>query len=450
MQKIILIIAALLVSLHIYSQSPSWHTLPGAPNTDTMSPRRFDDIYFINSFTGWVIKGDRYYVPNDTGAVYRTTNGGTNWQMVNNQIRNYLRSAGFFNENIGIIGAIGDSLHTLYRTTDGGFTWADIMPSIQGTAPSGICGISIVNSNIAYACGRYYCPANVIKTTNAGLNWISIPVDTSLVRSLVDCHFWSSDSGFVVGGYAPNNLYSTGKSVILFTSNGGASWIRVYQSARTNEWCWKIQFVNRLLGFTSIERFSVPTFILKTTNGGMNWTEISLPNNITNLEGIGFVNEQTGWVGGWGVSFFNEPSYKTTNGGANWSLAGWGVNMNRIRFISDTLAYAVGKTVYKYTREPIGIQQISTEIPEAFTLHQNYPNPFNPTTKIKFEIPKSSFVTIKIYNALGKEITTLANENLNAGIYSVSWDASAYSSGIYFYKIITNEYSESKKMVLIK
>ncbi|NOS85278.1 MAG: T9SS type A sorting domain-containing protein [Ignavibacteria bacterium] len=450
MFKIIFLIVSLsLTTQQVFSQSPSWHTLPGAPNTDTMAPLRFDDIYFINSFTGWVIKGDRYYVTNDTGAVYRTTNGGTNWQMVNNQIVNYLRSTGFFNENIGIIGAIGDSLHTLYRTTDGGFTWADIMPNIQGIAPKGICGISIVNSSTAYACGRYYCPANVIKTTNAGLNWISIPVDTSMVRSLVDCHFWSDDSGFVVGGYAPNNLYGTGKSVILFTSNGGTSWVRVYQSARVNEWCWKIQFVNRLLGFTSIERFGTPTFILKTTNGGMNWIEISLPGNITNLEGIGFVNEQTGWVGGWGYTYY-EPSYKTTNGGANWSLAGWGINMNRIRFISDTLAYAVGTTVYKYTREPIGIHQISTEIPKEFILHQNYPNPFNPVTKIEFEVQKSSFVTIKVYDVLGKEITTVANENLTAGIYSVIWDAYNFPSGIYFYKIIASEFTESKKMILIK
>ncbi|MBL8017452.1 MAG: hypothetical protein JNK43_09295, partial [Ignavibacteria bacterium] len=284
-----------------------------------MSPKRFDDIYFINAQTGWIIKGDRYYVTNDTSAIYRTTDGGRNWYMTNNNTINYFRSVGFFNANTGIIGAIGDSLHVLYRTTDGGFTWNDVMSNIQGPAPKGICGISVINQNTAFACGRYYCPANIIKTTNAGLNWISIPLDTSLARSLVDCHFWSADSGFVVGGYSPSNQYYSGKSVILFTSNGGTSWVRVYQSSRTEEWCWKIQFVNRQLGFSSIERYSTPTNILKTTNGGMNWAEISLPGNITNLEGIGFVNAQTGWVGGWGYTY-NEPSYETTNGGLNWHL----------------------------------------------------------------------------------------------------------------------------------
>lgn len=449
MLKILFLFFAFFLTIQPNAQTSSWYVLPGAPNLDTLSPKRFDDIYFINSQTGWVIKGDRYYVNNDTGSVYRTTNGGNNWVVVNNQIRNYLRCTGFFNENIGIIGAIGDTLHTLYRTTDGGFTWADIMPSIQGTAPGGICGISIVNSNIAYACGRYYCPANVIKTTNAGLNWISLPVDTSLVRLLVDCHFWSADSGFVVGGYSTNNTNSLSRSVILFTSNGGANWVRVYQSSRINEWCWKIQFVNRQLGFTSIERYTYPTFILKTTNGGMNWLEISLPNNITNLEAIGFVNEQTGWVGGWGQSY-NEPNYETTNGGISWHLAGWGKNMNRIRFLSDTLAFAVGTTVYKFTSEPIGIQQISAGIPSQYELFQNYPNPFNPVTQISFDLAEDGFISLKVYNVLGAEVTTLINKNIKAGSYSTVFEAALFSSGVYFYQLNAGGKSFTKKMVIIK
>ena len=449
MSKFIFTAIILVFSTYLFAQTSSWHVLPNAPDLDTLSPKRFDDTYFLNSQTGWIIKGDRYYVLNDTGSVYKTTNGGNNWVLANNQIRNYLRSTGFFNENIGIIGAIGDTTQPLYRTTDGGFTWTSIVNSIQGTVPKGICGISIVNSNIAYASGRYYFPPSVIKTTNAGLNWISLSIDTSQVRLLIDCHFWSADSGFVVGGYTPNNQNSFAKAVILFTSNGGANWIKVHQTSRTGEWCWKIQFVNRQLGFTSIERYTAPTFILKTTNGGMNWTEISLPNNITNLEGIGFVNEQTGWVGGWGQSY-NEPNYETTNGGLNWHLAGWGKNMNRIRFISDTLAFAVGTTVYKYTSEPIGIQQISTEVAARFDLHQNYPNPFNPTTKISFSLPVSSYTTLKIFDILGKEIKTLVEQNLGPGNYSVIWNSDANPGGIYFYKMITGYYSESKKMVLIK
>ncbi len=107
----------------------------------------------------------------------------------------------------------------------------------------------------------------------------------------------------------------------------------------------------------------------------------------------------------------------------------------------------------------IGIIPISTQIPEKFSLSQNYPNPFNPTTKIKFSIPllllggvsrSDGVVSLKIYNALGQEVATLVNEKLNPGTYEVSWDASNYPSGVYFYKLETGNYSETKKMVLLK
>jgi photosystem II stability/assembly factor-like uncharacterized protein len=424
----------LLMHASIFSQV--WSQLPLSDTADG----RYEDMYFVNENTGIIISY--------SGRINKTTNGGINWFTVHDDLNSGLRSTGFFDTATGIVGTL-DSNNVLFRTTNGGLNFINITANIQGTIPKGICGISIVNQSTAYACGRYNCPANVLKTTNAGLNWISLPVDTSLVRSLVDCYFWSADSGFVVGGYAANNIFDQGRSVILRTVNGGMNWTQVYRSTRSSEWCWKIQFVNRQLGFSSIEKYNAPTFILKTTNVGINWIEIALPSNITNLEGIGFLNEQTGWVGGWG-SNFNMPCYRTTNGGINWHLAGWGKNVNRFRFLNDTTAYSVGKSVYKYDHTTIGIQQISTETPKAFTIHQSYPNPFNPSTKIKFEIPKSSFVTIKLYNALGKEITTLANENLSAGIYSVNWDASAYPSGIYFYKIISGNFSGSKKMILIK
>ena len=98
----------------------------------------------------------------------------------------------------------------------------------------------------------------------------------------------------------------------------------------------------------------------------------------------------------------------------------------------------------------VSIQPVSNQIPALFKLNQNYPNPFNPSTEISFDIPKSSFVKLIIYDAAGREIELLANEDLKAGSYSVNWDASSYSSGVYFYKLIAGEFSETKKMVLIK
>ena len=93
------------------------------------------------------------------------------------------------------------------------------------------------------------------------------------------------------------------------------------------------------------------------------------------------------------------------------------------------------------------------QMASSFYLYQNYPNPFNPTTIIKFDIPLlvgEGVVKLTIYDILGREAATLVNERLQSGIYEIEWDASDYSSGIYFYKIIAGDYSETKRMVLIK
>ena len=98
----------------------------------------------------------------------------------------------------------------------------------------------------------------------------------------------------------------------------------------------------------------------------------------------------------------------------------------------------------------IGIKTISTEIPERFSLSQNYPNPFNPSTKIRYDLPKNGFVKLVVFDELGHEIVTLVNEKETAGTYEVTFNASHYSSGVYFYKLNTDNISETKKMLLIK
>ncbi|HWA07323.1 MAG TPA: T9SS type A sorting domain-containing protein, partial [Ignavibacteria bacterium] len=105
---------------------------------------------------------------------------------------------------------------------------------------------------------------------------------------------------------------------------------------------------------------------------------------------------------------------------------------------------------------PIGIEPISTEIPTKFELFQNYPNPFNPTSKLRFTIPLLSGVSegrgvlLKIYDVLGKEIAVLVNQNLKPGIYEIDWNAENIPSGVYFYSLITNEFTQTKRMVVLK
>ncbi len=106
-------------------------------------------------------------------------------------------------------------------------------------------------------------------------------------------------------------------------------------------------------------------------------------------------------------------------------------------------------TTVKYS-QPFGIQVISTEIPNTYSLSQNYPNPFNPSTFIKFDVSKSSFVSLVVFDVLGREVAVLVNEDLNPGTYEADWNASSYPSGVYFYTLRTEGFTETKRMVLVK
>ena len=128
------------------------------------------------------------------------------------------------------------------------------------------------------------------------------------------------------------------------------------------------------------------------------------------------------------------------------------MKMYKIQLIEQQLNNhgIISKMKIVYNMPVLGIEPVSNEIPEKFSLEQNYPNPFNPVTNIVFEIPKSSFVNLKVYDALGREIETLVSQQMQAGKYNADWNAENYPSGVYFYRLVTDNFSESNKMVLVK
>jgi hypothetical protein len=113
---------------------------------------------------------------------------------------------------------------------------------------------------------------------------------------------------------------------------------------------------------------------------------------------------------------------------------------------------ALSDTMFFVSEDPVtvGIDPVNAEIPDRFSLFQNYPNPFNPMTKLKFQMPDKGFVKLTVFDVLGKEIETLVNEELHAGIYEYEWNALTLPSGIYLYKLTADKFTETKKMVLIK
>ena len=99
---------------------------------------------------------------------------------------------------------------------------------------------------------------------------------------------------------------------------------------------------------------------------------------------------------------------------------------------------------------PVGVEENETGHPTEYALYQNYPNPFNPTTTIKYQIPELSFITLKVYDVLGNEVSTLVNEEKPIGDYELEFDATNLPSGIYFYRLQTGSFVETKKMLLMK
>lgn len=156
----------------------------------------------------------------------------------------------------------------------------------------------------------------------------------------------------------------------------------------------------------------------------------------------------------------------TFNAGSHW-LGSLRFNVNntsacyRMSFMTNSsvfngstpLSYGTGWTFTSYDtclNLPSGINNITTEIPKEYNLGQNYPNPFNPVTMIKFALPKASFVTLKVYDMIGREVANLVDGQKSAGTYIVDFDASYLTSGVYFYKLEANGYSEVKRMVVLK
>jgi len=431
----------------------TWQALPGAPVS-----YRFDDFYFINPDTGWAINPNYSYETLPVyGRVFRTYNGGQTWAQLKDSSLSYYRSIGFADALTGWIGNLADTsiqyndTVPMYQTNDGGVTWTPA--NLPNPHPAGICGISVVTDSIVFAYGRYMSPAGYVKTMDKGASWVFTSLD-SLAFGLIDGHFFNKDTGFITAMGVDN------KAAILYTNNGGASWRYAYHSTRIDsDRVWKIYFPTRNTGYASIEfggsyfkDKGFNTWFLKTIDGGNTWTEKPFFANYDE-EGIGFVNDSVGWLGGWGV----RGTYKTTDGGNTWyddesfglstppytnGIAGFA--MNRFRSFGDTLMYASGNTIYK-------LKPVFTGIKDVYDVNQsisNYPNPFEDQTTIIYNLTESTKnIVLEVNNVLGQRIFY---KNLGAqkkGINQIIFNEKL-PAGIYFYTISNDTFNVTKKMIV--
>ncbi len=422
------------------------------------------------------------YRSNDFGETYYSCNGG----YVTSQF--YAGFVNSYQDSIWCLGGMQDNRSAFYQGT---VAW---YKTFHG---DGLwCGVNSQNDNICYT---EYTYGSLYKSTNRGVNITSISIPPPGAGNENNYCFAAP---YIVCRSNPNVLYIAGINV--YRSNvGGGSWsslgalpskaISMDGSATSTDTVYigtvpvssgPVAAIYRTINgstFQDVSSGQIPnryptdihvnpnnskevyiTFggfgsghIYKTINGGTNWTNISgnLPDIPHQSVCIDPQYPQNVYVGNdLGV-------YVTTNGGANWY--GFTTGMPYALVFDLTIVYpnrhiratTHGNGIYERSllQNPVGLISGNNEIPKEFKLSQNYPNPFNPSTNIKFSVPKESNVQLRIYDISGREILTLVNEKLKAGNYSLKWNASSYSSGVYFYRITTDAgFSETRKMILVK
>ena len=146
------------------------------------------------------------------------------------------------------------------------------------------------------------------------------------------------------------------------------------------------------------------------------------------------------------ASFSHTRVYDVTAGSHDF----YAVAQNYVEMDGSGIASIYASLTVEFFPEIINDVQSSIELPGKYSLEQNYPNPFNPSTTIKYQIPQLSFVTLKVYDVLGNEKTTLVNEEIPVGNYEIKFDAIGLPSGVYFYQLKAGDFTSMKKMILLK
>ncbi len=324
------LLIALACGLEPAAAAPQWQSLPGAPVSV-----RMDDLCFISPDTGWVCTGE--------GRIYHTTDAGASWELQHDDPNLYFRCIRFADSQRGWAGTLNTEA-LMFQTVNGGEDWTPIT-NLPEPRPSAICGMSVPASHLIYAVGSYFGPARVLKSSDGGTTWAAMDL-APLASTLIDVQFRSPLEGFAVGSIG--TFPYENRAVVMHTGDGGANWDRRFLGDRDGEWGWKISFPTPSVGYVSLERENPPMFFLKTTDAGSNWTELPFVDH--NEQGIGFVTPEIGWIGGAG-----NPTFGTTDGGANWTLTPWGYYLNRFQFLSTSLGYGSGITVYKYSDDRVSV-----------------------------------------------------------------------------------------------
>jgi len=386
---------------------------------------------FTDTLNGWAAGED--------GVIIHTSDGGYNWKIQNNPVNYYIHDIYFINKRIGW--AVSNEFlnvgSTLLKTTNGGNNWyAEAFPDSTVFLKT-IYFLDSLKGFVSGFGGKFY------RTTNAGASWTVMKTDSSTFAyfPVVKIRFLTQDTGFACGGIIDI------AGVLWKTFDAGNNWSAEVYSP---EPFYSMYLKNSNDLFAVGGDFEYGAQIARSSNTGVSWNYQSLE-IFGQCMSIDFRTDQEIWMplgfsGLWAVSY---------DGGNTWTSEQVTDNfmINSVDFHDSLHGWAVGANgaILKYFGNTSGMNSSGNLIPENAKLYQNYPNPFNPVTKLDFEISKTGFISIKVYDLLGKEISVLMNEKKNPGLYNLEFGNSGLPAGVYFYSLsFDGNVIDTKKMLLIK
>lgn len=378
------------------------------------------------------ISSQNAYALSSDGKLFSTVNSGSQWNRINSNVS--LIDFKFYNQN----SAIGSTSSNIVISNDGGQNWQTKISASNAN------DFQIIEQNKFFYRNKENGISKIFYSDDNGTSSSEVYSYSDITSAnyydryvLQNLCFINSNTGYVIrNNYYSGSLGSGERCSILRTTNRGVEWTAL-----------QVFTYSPALSLSAAENFVYYTNrygVYKSTDFGDTWNTVN--SEMGDAYAIKFPNSLTGYIGR------NNNIYKTINGGVSWVLQTSAETVRGFEMYNSEIGYAYGEagTIY-YTNNGgnVGITQVSNLV-TGYKLSQNYPNPFNPTTKINFSIPKTGLVQLKIYDMLGREVQTLLNEMKTSGEYSINFNGNSLSSGVYFYKLITNEFVATKKMILVK
>ncbi|MEW6195014.1 MAG: T9SS type A sorting domain-containing protein [Bacteroidota bacterium] len=368
--------------------------------------------------------------------VYRTTDNGTSWADIADKFPDKvyeIHSHG--SELFAIVG-----INNIYSSVDDGVTWT----SKSNIALANGAVMSLVSNGSAL-----YAVTNrnsVFKSNDSGSTWTQIDINYSSAQVL----------GFDFAAVGNKMVFCAVNLGSFISADGGANWSLINPSIIIGS---VHAFNNEIYGST----YGMYKLVSDTS-----WAKIQsgFPSGI----GLSGSTKGTISLGNKLFTYYSDvvslssKIFTSEDNGNNWSEVGNDLPSATTTSLNDFIdatpqylycyiysIFSAGATgVYRYPLSITSVENEGNEIPLEFSLSQNYPNPFNPSTTISYKLLAASHVSLKVYDILGKEVVTLIDEELPGGNYYYTWDASGIASGVYLYRLIADNYSATRKLVLMK